>query len=48
MYINGNKVETTGTIDVTGVKTLEVKVVAEDERYSTTYTYQIVKGETYE
>ncbi len=48
LYINDKEVSATGDIDISGLKTLKVKVVAEDTRYATDYTYTIVRGETNE
>ncbi len=43
LYINDELVPASGSISISGVNTLRVKVEAEDSRYSTEYTYKIVR-----
>ncbi len=48
LYINGVEMPANGTVSLAGVSTLEVTVVAEDSRFSTTQTYEVIKGGAYE
>ena len=48
LYINGVEMPASGTVSLAGVDTLEVTVVAEDSRFSTTQTYEVIKGGAYE
>ena len=44
LYINGKEVKKSGSIDITRLKELNVKVVSEDGRFSTEKSYKLKRG----
>ncbi len=44
LYLNGVAVSASGTVNLTDVETLTVKVVAEDTDFYSEYTYNVVRG----